>query len=85
MFAEVLTIGVFRNLKGGMPEGTFQVHIFKSVQILAYFFHAKNYYKFCFTSKGAGARPPKYAVGCDKKLAAFYCPLPPYTSHLAFL
>ena len=27
--------GVFRNLKRGVPRGTFQVYIFKSVQILA--------------------------------------------------
>ena len=31
-------IGVFRNLKGGAAVGTFQVCIFRSVQILALFF-----------------------------------------------
>jgi len=50
--------GVFRNLKMGGLGYILGVHyyIFKSVQILAPFFHSQ---------RGAGARPSKYANGCD--------------------
>ena len=44
--------------------GTFQVYIFKRVQILAYFFtlNISTCTNFVFASKwGSGARPPKYA------------------------
>ena len=39
-FGQPLASGVFRNLimDGGCPGGTFQVYIFRSVQILAYNF-----------------------------------------------
>jgi len=51
--------GIFRNLKGG-SEGTFQVYIFKSVQIVAYFFTLTISRAYIFSSpKGqAGARAP---------------------------
>jgi len=37
---------------GGCPGGTFQVYIFRNVQILAYFFALKISTEFFFTSKG---------------------------------
>jgi len=52
--------------KRGTRGYTLQVYIFKSVQILAYFFTLNISTKICSPPKGegAGARPPKYACDC---------------------
>jgi len=44
------------NLKG-VPGGTFQVYIFKSVPNIAYFFHIKYYDKNIFTRGGMRQSP----------------------------
>jgi len=60
--------GVLRNLKGG-GSGTFQVYIFKSGQILAYFFTLNITTKFFSLPKGGQVQaykgPPKHAPAID--------------------
>ena len=65
----VVVIGisrVFRILKRG--RGTFQLYIFKSVQILAYFFTLKISTIFFSSPMGVQAQPPKYAPEFESNL-----------------
>jgi len=57
--------GVFRNLKG-----TFQVYIFRSFQILAYF-HSKYQYNFFHIQRCPGF-PARYAPGLSNQIGNWY-------------
>jgi len=64
IFFMLLFSGIFRNMKRGGPEDTFQMYVnyvFQSVQILVYFFTLNISTIYHLQGDGAGARPPKYA------------------------
>jgi len=67
--------GIFRNLKSG-PGGTFQVYIFKSVQILARIFFPLKLVEKNFTPKRGSRRkpPPKYAPAWQQGILPWQWP-----------